>query len=206
MAGKKNDFNYFEAYVKAVGYACEASDMLKNAVNDLCDIHAKMEKVHAIENCADEVYHELVNSLSRAFITPLESEDLKALGQMIDNVVDTVEDVVVNLYIMDIKSVREEAVEFAEHISKCCDALKIIVAEFANFKKSKKIAEYIVAVNDIEEQGDRLYHRAIRRLFTEETDALEIIRWRRLFELMERCCDSCEDVADTMESVILKNT
>lgn len=203
---KKKEFNYFKSYVSAVETACESAGILKAAAADLSNIEKNVEEIHIIENKADCIFHELVNALSRAFITPLESEDLKLLGHSIDEVVDAVEDVVINLYILNVTSVREEAVEFAALVYKCCEALKTVVTEFEHYKKSKKIKDYIVQINDIEEQGDRLYHKAIRRLFTDGSDTLEIIKWRRIFELFEKCCDSCEDVADTIESVIFKNT
>ena len=203
---KSKDFNYYSAFVEACDLACESAEVLKTAVRDLANLETYKTKVHELENRADKIYHSLVNALSRAFITPLESEDLKLLGQAIDNVIDVIEDVASNFYILNITDMRPEAIEFTDLIFDCCKSMQLVMTEFANFRKSKKIDQCIIDVNHMEEKGDHLYHAAIRRLFTEPGDAIEIIKWRRIFELMEKCCDSCEDVADTVESVILKNT
>ena len=204
---KKKDFNYFDAYIEMSDIACETAEFLKETVNgDVKNAEENVKKVHLIENKADAIYHELVRALNRAFITPLESEDLKLIGQMIDDVVDVIEDIVTNFYILNITKMREEAVKFAELICDCCGAMKAVIVELSIFKKSHKIDECIIAVHGMEEKGDYLYQGAIRRLFAEQNDSLEIFKWHRIFELMEKCCDRCEHVADTIESVILKNT
>ena len=202
----RKDFNYFSAYKEASDIAYEAAEMLKNTLCDGTAFEEKKALAHEIEHRADIIYHSLVSALSRAFITPLESEDMKLLGQTIDDVVDVIEDVISNLYILNITDIRPEAIEFADLICECCAKMKLVIDEFENFRKSKKINDYIIDVNEIEEKGDHIYYKGIHRLFTEQTDPIEIIKWRRIFELMEKCCDACEDVADTVESIILKNT
>jgi uncharacterized protein Yka (UPF0111/DUF47 family) len=78
--------------------------------------------------------------------------------------------------------------------------------EFPNFKKSETLMQHIITLNTLEEEGDRLYMAAMRRLHTQTTDPVEIIAWREVYEFLEKCCDACEHAADVVESVVMKNT
>ena len=119
---------------------------------------------------------------------------------------DKVEDILMRFDMFLIKKPRSEAIEFAKLISRGSVTLANMVKEFRNFKTSLRVREYIVEINSIEEEGDRLYARSVRRLYAESTDPVEIIAWTEIFYRFERCCDSLEDVAQRVESVIIKNT
>jgi uncharacterized protein Yka (UPF0111/DUF47 family) len=200
------NYNYFKGYVRSAEAACKAAEIMSSVIHDLNNIQKVVEEIHVIENDADVIYHDLMNALNAAFITPIEMEDLQLLGKILDDVVDAVEDIVISLYIYNVRIVRPDAIEFAEIISKCCEAVKKTMIEFENHKKSKVINEHIILINDYEEQGDRLYQKAIRRLFTDGTDQLEVVKWREIYDIMEYCCDTCEDVADVVQGTILKNS
>ena len=205
---KSKKYNYFDALVSFTEYSCKASELLLSIVSsyDTTKLEEQMKQMHEIEHSADLAKHTMMSNLVREFITPIEREDITAIAQAIDTVTDTIEDVVMNLYMYNIQTIRTEALEFSETIVSCCNALKTAMEDFHNYKKSKNVIENIIRINNLEEVGDEIYTRAIRNLHTTCTDPIEIMAWSRNFDYLEKCCDSCEDVSDVVESIIMKNS
>ena len=205
---KKSDNYYFENFIQCVECGCQAAMMLEeNLANfDVNRLSENLDELHKIEHDADKKKHEMMGVLVKAFITPIEREDIILLSQCIDEVTDQIEDVLIRIYINNVHTIRPEALQFTKVIIRCCKVLKEIMEEFANFKKSKTLHGLIIEINAQEEEGDRLSIDSMRRLHTEVTDPLEIIAWREIYNFLEKCCDACEHVADAVESVIMKNT
>ncbi|WP_130862086.1 DUF47 domain-containing protein [Bacilliculturomica massiliensis] len=205
---RKRDMDYFDGFVSLVNYSCEAAAFLENIVEhyDPGCLNEKMKEIHAIEHQADIEKHLMMQKLAKEFITPIEREDIMSMAHEIDNVTDAIEDVVMQMYMFNIRSIRKEAEAMTRIIINCCDALRSALKEFHNFRKSESIHKLIIEVNRLEEEGDRTYTEAVRQLYQEKTDVLEIMGWTRIFECMEKCCDVCENVSDVIESVIMKNS
>jgi predicted phosphate transport protein (TIGR00153 family) len=166
-----------------------------------------MEKMHAIEQDGDVARHSMTKKLAKEFITPIEREDIMQMSESIDTVTDRIEDVLLRLYMFNIPTVREDALRIADVIVKCATALKEALEEFPNFRKSKTIQEKIIEVNHLEEEGDRLYTEAVRNVFVDDAlSPLEATSWHNVFHYMEEVCDACEDVADVIEGVMMKNS
>lgn len=204
----KKDNNYFNSFVELAGYSCKAANLLNEIMNkfNADELSAKMKEMHDIEHSGDEARHIIIKKLAREFITPIEREDIMAMSDAIDNVTDTIEDVLMRMYMYNITTVRAHAIEMTEVIVKCCNSLKLALDEFYNFRKSHKLHELIVEINHLEEVGDRLFTEATRDLYVNCQDSKEVAAWDIVFYYMEKCCDSCEDVADVIENVIMKNS
>ena len=173
---------------------------------DPAQIGDMIEEMHEVEHAGDEKKHELLNVLAKAFITPIEREDIILLGQNIDEVTDKIEDVLLRMYCNNIKSVRPDALELVAVVIECCNELKEMLEEFPRFKNSKKLHEKIVNINTLEEKADQLFISSMRNLHTTCDDPVMIIVWREIYIYLEKCVDACEHVADTVESVIMKNS
>lgn len=206
MAKKSNNY-YFDTFEKGVAYACDAASLLSTCFENYDPVHLRerMEEMHTIEHTADGVKHEMMTQLLKEFLPPIEREDIMELSHTIDEVTDAIEDVLMRMYMFNIIELRSEAKEFAAVIVNCCAAMKEMVAELPNFRKSTTLREHVVAINGLEEQGDRLYTLAMRRLYTEEKNAVSVISWTAMFDRLEKCCDCCEHVADVVERVVMKN-
>ncbi len=206
MAKKSNNY-YFDSFEKGVAYACDAAALLSACYEnyDPAHLRERMEEMHTIEHTADGVKHEMMTQLLKEFLPPIEREDIMELSHTIDEVTDAIEDVLMRMYMFNITDLRSEAKEFTAVIVNCCAALKDMVAELPNFRKSTTLREKVVAINGLEEQGDRLYTLAMRRLYTEEKDPVTVIAWTAMFDRLEKCCDCCEHVADVVERVVMKN-
>lgn len=199
-------YNYFDGFIKMSEKARECADYLSNSMNsyDKNTLEKQTEEIHDIEHRSDLIKHEIIANLVKEFLPPIEREDITNIIHYLDNVVDNIEDILVKMYILNLDSVTDEALEFSKLIVSCVDMLAKCVEEFPNYKKSKKLKELIVEVNSIEEEGDKLYIKTMRDLY--KNDNIDyIIRWSKIYGLMEKCLDSCETVADELEVVMLKN-
>ena len=206
---KQRSNEYFEGFVSGMESACKAAEYLENLVEhfDSEKLAEQIDEIHAIEHAADINKHKLMQKLAKEFITPIEREDIILLLQQIDNVTDFIEDVVRKMFMYNTKAMRSEALEFAAIIKLCCYESRDALKELPGFQKnSERLEQAIVKVNDYEEQGDRLYCAAMRRLYCENAEAQDRITWTKLFDWMEACCDACEDVMESVELVVMKNS
>lgn len=207
MASKK-DYNYFDAFVTMVDYSCQSAKMLHDTLTsfDKADLEQRIIDIHVIEHAADLCKHDMMNRLVKEFITPIEREDIMELAQQIDDVTDNIEDVLLCIYMYNIQKINPSALDFSNVILSCCDALKKTMEQFHDFRKSKTVNATIIEINRLEETGDALYTKTMRNLYLNCKDPIEILAWTQTIEQLEKCCDACEDVADIVESVIMKNT
>jgi uncharacterized protein Yka (UPF0111/DUF47 family) len=163
--------------------------------------------MHTIENDSDAKLHALVEHVEAEFITPIERADILAIAGAIDTVTDKAEDVLKRMYMHNIATVRPDVVPFLEVIEACSAAVKALLKELRHFKKPKHIRKACVEIGRLEEDGDVLYTRAIRNLFTDpDAEALVTFGWCKVFDYLEGVCDACQEVANTVEDVVLKNT
>ncbi len=207
MAKKDNNY-YFDAFAKGISYANDAAALLHNIFEDFNgeNIKAQLDEMHKIEHTADGIKHEMMERLVKEFLPPIEREDIVELAHTIDEVTDLIEDVLLRIYMYNITVLRPDVMEFTELITNCCADLKEMSLELPNFRKSASLATKIKEVNSWEEEGDRLYVDATRRLYSEETDPVAVLAWTNIYDRLEKCCDGCEKVADTVELIILKNS
>jgi len=203
-------FDYFTA-LEAQGDFAVQEAVLLNEIFDQFDqtkMPVWLQQMHELENSADMKIHEVYTNLATEFITPIDREDILATGQRLDDIVDSIEDVLLKMHMFNVQQIPEPAVSFARLILSASTALVKLLTEFKTFKKSNnKVREYIVEVNDIEEEADRLYAETMNSLYRDHTDEpLYVIIWSNLFGQMELAIDNCEMVADGLDTIILKNT
>jgi len=204
----KGDKFYFDNFAASSALAKEAAQFLVKCLEnyDPANIEQMLTQMHEIEHKADGKKHEINAALAKAFVTPVDREDLDMLSHQLDDVTDNIEEVLQKFYINNISTVQPGAVEFAKKIVRSCELLCTLMGEFENFKRSKKIHGLIVELNDVEEECDKLYLTSLRALSVNSTDALTVIAWRDIFGCLEACADACEHVSECVGTVIMKNT
>ena len=207
MASKADRF-YFENFLGAANCCCQAAvyleDCLKNY--DYKNIKQMLEKMHRLEHDADTKKHEMTAALAKAFVTPIDREDLAVISQNIDEVADCIEEVLQRFYVDQIQKVTPEALEFARCIVECCSLMRDMLTELSNFKKPQKLHEMIINLSHMEEACDQLYLEATLKVRDHFDDVLDIISWREIYDHMEECADACEHVGDSIELIVMKNT
>ncbi len=204
----KADRFYFENFVAAAEQSGKAAAYLSDFLQKYDPTHVEeaLRAVHELEHEGDRQKHEMSAALAKAFVTPVDREDLALISQNIDDVTDCIEEVLQQFYMDNIQTVLPEAMEFAERLVGCCLLMANMLREFPSFKKPTHLHELIVELNHAEEECDALYLRAVRAIRTHCTDTLEILFWREIYACMEACADACEHVGDCIETVVMKNT
>lgn len=207
MANKSNKF-YFQNFMEAATYSCRAAEFLVHCLSDYHSdrIDTMLAQMHELEHQADEIRHEMSVALARAFVTPIDREDLADLSQCIDEVTDTIEEVLQRFYIHNIQTVPSDASVFAEKILACCKLMASMLTELEHFKKPDRLRKFIVDLNHAEEDCDQFYLHAAMMVKQQYNNAFDAIAWWEIFEYLENCADACEHVADSVERIIMKNT
>lgn len=204
----KGDKFYFENFAASTALSKDAATYLVECLEnyDPESIEQMLVKMHEIEHSADMKKHEMSAALAKAFVTPVDREDLDMLSRQLDDVTDEIEEVLQKFYINNITAVEPAAVEFAKKIVLSCELLHELMLEFENFKRSKSIKPLIIEINDVEEDCDKLYLASMRALSKDAADPLHVIAWRDIYRCLEACADACEHVSECVGSVIMKNT
>lgn len=205
---KEKNFNYYDEFIKNANIAIEISTILKKHaenydINNSTEIE---EKVHKLENDADKNLHETIDYLVKDFLPPIEREDIVLLVNKIDDIIDYLDEIAINFNILNIVVLRDNFLEFMELFNKVSVLLKEMLESFKDKKKHEEVYKYLIEINNIEENGDRLYEKAIKNLFTNEKDPIEIIKWKTIYNTLENGIDSFESVANTIGEIVLKNT
>ena len=203
----KSDRFYFENFLAAADCCCDAAAYLKECLTnyDPANIRTMLENMHVLEHKADGVKHEMSAALAKAFVTPLEREDMALISANIDEVADFIEEVMQRIFVNRIQVMMPEAVIFAGMIVECCQMMKEMLGELPNFKKPKKLHEMIIALSHKEEECDRLYLEATLKAADFSSDVLTVIFWREILDKLEKCADACEHVGDSIETIVMKN-
>ena len=116
------------------------------------------------------------------------------------------DEILINFNILNISSVRADAVEFTELLIECAKSVKDALENFENFKKGELVKEKAIAINVLEEKADKMFENAMKKLYKEETNPIEIIKWTTIYNCLENTTDACERIADSLEDVVMKNS
>ena len=205
---KKTDAFYFENFSEVASICVKAASYLVECLTDYNPdlIAERMGTMHGFEHAADLKKHEMSEALSKAFITPIEREDLAELSSNLDEVADNIEEVLQRFYVDEPKRVTKESVMLAERVLACCKALEGLFEELPNYKKPQKLRELVIGISDLEEDCDKIYLEGYRNIKRESDDVLEIVGWRKIYDYLERCADACEHVADSVDKIVMKNS
>lgn len=205
---RKNEYNYFDAFSNLSKYSYNLAVMLHETLTSFNpnNISDKVKVAHEIEHNADLAKHDIMNRLVKEFLPPIEREDITSLTQEIDDVTDSVEDVLIYVDMFNIQKIRPEILKFTELLVSCCKAMDDVLEEFKNWKNSKKLHSLIIEINRLEEVGDALYVDSMRNLYHTSKDPIELMCWTEILHRLEKCADNCEDVANIIEGIIMKNS
>jgi predicted phosphate transport protein (TIGR00153 family) len=158
--------------------------------------------IKTLEHEADNLTHEVISRINRTFVTPIDREDIHILASRLDDAIDLIDGTARRAAMFQITEAREPAKNLTAILVRMGEAIEIAVN---GVKKSKLVVDRSVTVKKLEEEGDALYNEAVGGLFRGRPDPLEVIKWKELYDTIERALDQCEDVANTLENIALKN-
>jgi uncharacterized protein len=197
------DEKFFEYFHQQSDILCQSSHLLlsglKGGYTGICQVAKRME---ALERSGDEVTHKILQRLRSTFITPFDPEDIQALATALDDVLDAMEDAAFRITAYRIDPIPGPALEIAEMIANSCDA---IGRALRALHERKSVMEACIEVNHIEDQADAIERTMLATLFSSNVDAITLIKLKDLYEMLEGTTDRCEDVADVIQSVAVKN-
>ncbi|MDO8685364.1 MAG: DUF47 family protein [Clostridiales bacterium] len=206
MKFSSRDRIYFDMFVEASEIILKTAELLQELMTNYENVNEKIKKIEEKEHECDLHIHIILDTLNKTFITPIDREDINMIARELDDITDAIESTAHRFRMFNVTSIREDALKLSSLIVDCASELKVLMKELSNIKKSKKIMSSIIEINRIENVGDDIYRNAISNLFCCETDALEVLRWKEIYEYLETSLDACEDVANSVEGVIMKNS
>jgi uncharacterized protein len=201
----KRQTQFFDMLVDAVKHLHTAAVKFREALyaGDF-NVGEFATSMKALESIADEKTHKIIAALNATYLTPIDREDILALASKIDDVMDGIEACASRFDLYDISQIDTIMKSFATNIERTVSQL---VSAFSSLqsKRMTDIHQYCVSVNELEEEGDQLLRDGIKSLFKRETDPIMLIKVKEIYEILEDVTDSCEDVANVLETVVMTN-
>jgi uncharacterized protein len=195
---------FYHLFLKQVEIISEASRLLLEGVRGgRAHMAGAATEINVLEHRGDEVIHELFTRLNQTFITPIDPEDIHNLSSALDNVLDGVEDTAHRLVSYRIDPVPAPMVKLSEIVASCAKALR---AAFEALENSGPIMEHCIEINRLENEADLIGRASVVDLFDKEKDPITLIKLKEVYEFFEGTIDSCEDVADVLQNVVVKNS
>jgi hypothetical protein len=198
------DEKFFQDFQQQVRLICQAADLLvEGAVAGNAHLANAAHQIHALEEQADAILHDIYTRLNSTFITPLDPEDIQSLSSHLDDVIDGIEDAVHRMLDYQINPLPPTVQELCRIVQSCC---LILQKAFDALAKGQPFIEHSIEINRLEEAADQLGRAAVKQLFEKESDPIRIIKLKEIYEFLEQTTDYCEDVADALQNVQVKNT
>ncbi|HPD54023.1 MAG TPA: DUF47 family protein [Bacteroidia bacterium] len=161
-------------------------------------------QIEKLEHTGDEITHQIFNETSKTFITPFDREDLQRLASGLDDVLDYIHGSAKRIELYKVETMHPSMVKLAELIMSCSNELYNAISGLRSMKNQMKVREALVRVNSIENHADDIFDNAVARLFEDEKDAIQIIKIKEVLSALETATDKCEDVANVIETIIVK--
>ena len=195
---------FYHLFLKQVEIISEASRLLLEGLRGgNARLAGAATEINVLEHRGDEVIHEVFTRLNQTFITPIDPEDIHNLSSALDNVLDGVEETAHRLVSYRIDPVPLVMIKLSEIVASCAKSLK---AAFQALESSGPIMEHCIEINRLENEADLIGRASVVDLFDKEKDPITLIKLKEVYEFFEGTIDSCEDVADVLQNVVVKNS
>jgi predicted phosphate transport protein (TIGR00153 family) len=194
-------FDMLEIEAEAV---LKGAQLLFNLLNDFKDVEKMKNMITEVERQTDDLVHGIFEKLNQTFITPIDREDISSLASSLDNVLDHIHGAARRIHLYEIEQPTKTMVEFATVLLKACTELNFAVKDMKELKKPEKIEEICVEVNSLENKADEILNNGVVELFKTK-DAKEIIKLKEIYEFLESAVDRCEDAANVISDIVMKN-
>jgi len=199
------DEDFFELFEQAAGNAHEGAGLFVDLLQNFEGLELRAKRIKDIEHAGDKITHEVIDRLNRTFITPIDREDIHELACRIDDIIDLIDTAVNRMVIYKVRQSTPEALELARCLHHSTGLIVTAVSLLRDMKESRRIHEQCVAIQTQENEADKIMQTALEKLFANNHDPIEIIKWKDLYEEIESATDRCEDVANVLDSIVLKH-
>jgi uncharacterized protein len=193
---------FFEDFIGLAAEIRSGSYLLKQMLATNPPDMEKAEAIKEVEHSCDRRTRDIIDRLNRTFVTPLDREDIHALASSLDDVMDAIDAAAAVIRLYKIAHVRNGARRLADIV---CDAVDRVVEAVGALERREGVLELAARVSQLEHEADRVHQDAIVELFDQEQNPIAVIKWKEIFDFLEAATDRCEDVANLLEGVIVKN-
>lgn len=193
-------FKYFEEHGKISIDVCK--ELLE--LSSEGDIKLKIGRIRDLEHKADDIAHQCIEALHKTFITPIDRADIHHLIKKLDDIVDAINSAAKRIDLYELKVIRPEVKEIAEVLLRAAHEVTNALSKLENTKNADAILQSCKLIYEEENKADDILRKALSRLFKEEKDIMFVIKWKEIFETLERATDHCENVANIIEGIVIE--
>jgi uncharacterized protein len=194
---------YFDQFNRLASNIHGSAQLLQKLFSDFDNRAAYADQIKQLETTCDDITHGIITQLNKTFITPFDREDIHALASQLDDVIDRIEYVARRVILYRLTASTPDAVKMTDVLVRLTASLEKAVNALE--KGGDGVLNECSGIHTLESEGETYHHDAVERLFSTETDAIQILKLKELYEKLERAIDKCEDVANVLESIALKN-
>jgi predicted phosphate transport protein (TIGR00153 family) len=199
------DTVFFDLFEDLARHAVSAAEHLRQYARAYPDSEDQLQRIRDEEHQADQLSHKALDRLDRTFITPFDREDIHTLVQELDDIIDTIDALAKRFPLFHVNTVEPEFLKQADLLVQATVTLSDAVHQLRKSRKLSELSDKLIAIHHCESEGDDNHHAAMSRLFAGGNDALHVLKWKELYDLIEDSIDGCEDVGNTLERIVLKN-
>ncbi|MCP2520199.1 DUF47 family protein [Candidatus Aminicenantes bacterium AC-335-A11] len=200
--GKK----FFELFNEQANHLIKASEILKNLIQNFENLEEYSKQFSDLEHEADNTTHRIIEMLNRTFITPIDREDIHSLAHQLDDIIDLIHE---GLHYTILYKIEKPTFHFEKMVDVLIMSLSHVaeaIKSLKDFKHPKKLMNFCIEINRLENEGDAILRKAMEELINNREDYFELIRWKEIYNSLEQAIDKCEDVANTIEGIVIKNS
>ena len=193
---------FFDLFVEQAENIHAGAAALVKMLSHYTGVPEQVQSIKAIEHQGDDIAHNVLTKLNQTFVTPLDREDIHELCSQLDDVIDLIDAAASRFVLYRVTSVREGTVDLVKVLLAATSEVTSAVQALGTPEKAMK---HCIEINRYENESDRLCRTLIAQLFDEEKEAVQIIKWKEIFEVIETAVDKCEDVANVIEGIVIKS-
>jgi len=197
--------HFFDMLEHQSDVVVEGAESLLDMTKNFDQVAVKRDRIKDIEHKGDEIVHEIADALNRTFVTPIDHDDLSKLTSRLDDILDYIEAASHRMWSYELKTMHPDMVKLSEVILASAKEVRHAIYDLRDFKKKDEIFKHCIEVNRLENVGDDITHVAVAGLF-KKYDAVEIIKLKEILEQLEIATDKCEDAADVIKDIFVKNS
>jgi len=197
--------HFFDLFEQQADIVLEGANALLDMVTRFDHVAEKRDRIKDIEHHGDELVHQISEALTKTFVTPIDQDDISELTSRLDDILDYIEAASHRLWSYEIKTIPPDMIKLTEVIVSSAKEVNHAVKDLRNFKRKNEILQHYIEVNRLENQGDDITHVAVAGLF-KKYNAVDIIKLKEIYEYLEEATDKCEDAADVLKDVFMKNS
>jgi predicted phosphate transport protein (TIGR00153 family) len=199
------EYSFFDFFEQHASKCVEGAQRLLHMLRDIRAAAGHAKEIKEIEHAGDKITHRTLETLHKTFITPLDREEIHQLISGMDDILDLIDATSQRLVMYDIQEVTPEAQELGTTLLQATEQVQEAVSSLRKLKYPMDVLKICVEINRLENEGDAILRKSMARLFKESTDPIYIIKWKEVYEFLENALDSCEDVANLIEGIVLEH-